>query len=105
MQKPFQTAIFIFNFLNKQDMKEGAYIGAIVAFLVYLMLPIYSDDGMPASIIPTGHAVSSTTGLSTYVNNLPFSTIVFFALEVLGVSIGIVAQKVFSEAYRKQAKS
>ena len=80
-------------------MKEGAYIGAIIAFLVYLMLPIYGDNGTPASIIPTGAAVSSTTGFSTYVANLPFSTIVFFALEILGVSVGIVAQTVFKKAY------
>ena len=75
-------------------MKEGAYIGALVALLVYFMLPIYGDNGTPASIIPTGNAVSSTTGFSTYVSNLPFSMLIFFALEILGVSIGITAQMV-----------
>lgn len=80
-------------------MKEGAYIGAIIAFLVYMMLPIYGDNGTPASIIPTGAAVSSTTGFSTYVTNLPFSTVVFFALEILGVSMGILAQMVFRKMY------
>jgi len=80
-------------------MKEGAYIGAIVAFLVYFMLPIYGDDGTPASIIPTGNAVSSTTGFSTYVSNLPFSMLIFFALEILGISVGIASQMVLRKFY------
>ncbi len=75
-------------------MKEGAYIGALVALLVYVMLPIYGPDGTPASVIPTGNVISSTTGFSTYVSNLPFSTVVFFSLEILGVSLGIVSQMV-----------
>ena len=81
-------------------MKEGAYIGALVALLVYFMLPIYSDNGNPASIIPTGNAVSSTTGFSTYVTNLPFSMVIFFALEILGISIGAAAQMVLKSAYK-----
>ena len=80
-------------------MKEGAYIGALVALLVYFMLPIYGNNGTPASIIPTGNVVSSTTGFSTYVSNLPFSTIIFFALEILGVSIGIAAQVILKRVY------
>ncbi len=75
-------------------MKEGAYIGALVALLVYFMLPIYGPDGTPASVIPTGNVISSTTGFSTYVTNLPFSTVIFFSLEILGVSLGIVSQMV-----------
>ena len=81
-------------------MKEGAYFGAIVALLVYFMLPIYNSDGTPASIMPTGNVVSSTTGFNTYVTNLPFSTIIFFALEILGVSIGIAAQMVLKKVYK-----
>ena len=80
-------------------MKEGAYIGALVALLVYFMLPIYGNNGAPASIIPTGNAVSGTTGFSTYVSNLPFSTIIFFALEILGVSVGIAAQMILKRVY------
>ena len=75
-------------------MKEGAYAGALIALLVYFMLPIYADNGAPAKVIPTGNAISDTTGFSTYVSNLPFSMIVFFALEILGVSIGIASQMV-----------
>ena len=80
-------------------MREGAYIGALVALLVYFMLPIYGDNGTPASIIPTGNAVSGTTGFSTYVTNLPFSTIIFFALEILGVSVGIASQMILKRVY------
>ena len=80
-------------------MKEGAYIGALVALLVYFMLPIYGNNGAPASIIPTGNAVSGTTGFSTYVSNLPFSTVIFFALEILGVSIGIASQMILKRVY------
>ena len=80
-------------------MKEGAYIGALIALLVYFMLPIYGENGAPASIVPTGNAVSSTTGFSTYVSNLPFSTVIFFALEILGVSVGIASQMVLKRVY------
>ncbi len=75
-------------------MKEGAYLGALIALLVYFMLPIYGPNGTPASIIPTGNAISSTSGFSTYVTNLPLSMIIFFALEILGVSVGIASQMI-----------
>ena len=78
-------------------MREGAYIGALTALLIYFMLPIYGEDGIPAKIIPTGNAVSSTTGFSTYVTNLPFSMIIFFALEILGISVGIASQMILKE--------
>lgn len=80
-------------------MKEGAYIGAIVAFFVYLMLPIYGDNGVPVSIIPTGAAVSSTTGFSAYASNLPLSMVLFFALEIVGISVGIASQMIFKRIY------
>ncbi|MBS3101620.1 hypothetical protein J4204_05830 [Candidatus Woesearchaeota archaeon] len=80
-------------------MKEGAYIGALIALLVYFMLPIYGNNGAPASIIPTGNVVSSPTGFSTYVSNLPFSMIIFFALETLGVSLGIASQMILKKVY------
>ena len=86
-------------------MKEGVYIGAIMAFFVYLMLPIYGDNGAPASILPTGNVVSDENAFNNYVSNLPLSMIVFFALEILGVSVGIAAQSVLRKAYtQKQAK-
>lgn len=76
-------------------MKEGAYIGALVALLIYVMLPIYNNNGTPAFIIPTGNAISDTTGFNTYAANLPFSMIIFSALEILGISIGVAAQMAF----------
>ncbi len=81
-------------------MKEGAYIGALVALLVYIMLPIYGEEGAPATILPTGNAVSSPTGFATYVSNLPFSMIVFFALEILGISVGAASQMVLRNVYK-----
>lgn len=80
-------------------MKEGALIGAMAALLVYFMLPMYGNNGAPVSIIPTGNAVSSPTGFSTYVTNLPFSMVVFFALEVIGISVGIASQIVLRRLY------
>ncbi len=80
-------------------MREGAYIGALIALLVYFMLPIYGDNGAPATIVPTGNAVSSTTGFSAYVSNLPFGMVVFFALEILGIAIGIASQMVLKRFY------
>ncbi len=85
----------------KRFMKEGAYIGALVALLVYFMLPIYGDNGTPATIVPTGNAVSSTTGFITYVSNLPLSMIIFFALEILGISVGIAGQMVLKQTTKK----
>lgn len=81
-------------------MKEGAYIGALAALLVYFMLPIHSDGGTPAKIIPTGYATSSPTGFATYVGNLPFSMIVFFALEIIGISVGIASQMILKKVYK-----
>ncbi len=81
-------------------MKEGAYIGALIALIVYLMLPIYGDNGAPASIIPTGNTISSPQAFSSYVNNLPLSMIIFFALEILGVSVGIISQMIFKKVYK-----
>ena len=86
-------------------MKEGAYIGAIVAFFVYLFLPIYGDNGAPASILPTANVVSDAGYFNSYVNNLPFSMAVFFALEILGVSLGIAAQMVFKNTYKPKQQS
>ena len=86
-------------------MKQGAYFGAIVALIVYVMLPIYGDNGAPANILPTGNVVSSTTGFSTYVSNLPFSMIIFFALIILGISAGITAQMVFRKYYQQKQQS
>lgn len=83
-------------------MREGAYIGALVALIVYFMLPIYGDNGAPATIIPTGNAISSPTSFSTYVSNLPFSMIIFFALEIVGVSVGIASQMVLRNIYRNK---
>ena len=74
-------------------MKEGAIFGAVAAFFVYMMLPIYGDNGIPAGILPTANVVSGA-GYSNYLANLPFSMIVFFSLEILGVSLGIAAQMI-----------
>jgi len=79
-------------------MKEGAYIGAIAALIIYFMLPIYGPNGAPATIVPTGNAISSTTGFSTYVTNLPFSMVLFFALEIMGISVGMASQAVLKKA-------
>jgi len=80
-------------------MKEGAYIGAIVALLVYFMLPIYGDNGAPASVLPTGNVVSDTNAFDAYVGNLPFSMMIFFALEILGISVGIASQMILKKVY------
>ena len=82
-------------------MKEGAAIGGLIAFMVYLLLPIYADNGQPASIFPTANVVSDSGSFTGYVNNLPLSMIVFFALELLGISIGITAQIVLGKASQK----
>ncbi len=82
-------------------MKEGAYIGAIVALFVYFMLPIYGDNGAPASIMPTANVISNTGSMNVYVSNLPFSMIIFFGLELLGVSLGITAQMLLTRANKK----
>lgn len=85
-------------------MKEGAYVGALVALLVYFMLPIYTESG-PAKIIPTGNAISDATGFSTYVSNLPFSMIVFFALEILGISVGAASQMILKKVHQEKSNN
>ena len=83
-------------------MKEGAYAGALVALLVYFMLPIYGPNGAPATIIPTGNAISDATGFATYVSNLPFSMVIFFALELLGISVGAASQMVLKKVQQEK---
>lgn len=83
-------------------MKEGAYAGAVIALLVYFMLPIYAPNGEPASLFPTGNVVSDPAAYSSYVTNLPFSMIIFFALEILGISAGMASQMVLRHAYKNQ---
>ena len=80
-------------------MKEGAFIGALIGLIVYFMLPIYGNDGVPAGVLPTGNAVSSTAGFSNYVGNLPFSTLIFISLIVLGIAVGIAAQLILKQVY------
>jgi len=82
-------------------MKEGAYAGALIALLVYFMLPIYGPNGESASIIPTGNAISDPAAFSAYTSNLPFSMLIFFALEVLGISVGIASQMFLKNANRQ----
>jgi hypothetical protein len=83
-------------------MKEGAYAGAIIALLVYFMLPIYADNGAQATIIPTANAVGPA-GFSGYVKNLPSSTMIFVALEILGISVGIAAQMILNKSYNQNS--
>jgi len=80
-------------------MKEGAYIGAIIALLVYFMFPIYDNNGAPATIIPTGNVISDPVAFSGYVSNLPSSMLIFFALETLGISVGIASQMILRHVY------
>lgn len=100
-----QNKNLINNLSNNKNMKEGAYIGALVALLVYFMLPIYADNGAPAKIIPTGNAISDATGFSTYVSNLPFSMVVFFALEILGISVGAASQMMLKKMHQENPSS
>jgi hypothetical protein len=78
-------------------MKEGAIIGALAAFFVYMLLPIYGTGGAEASLIPTANVVSDPSSMASYVNNLPFSMVVFFSLEVIGISVGIASQYVLKK--------
>ena len=80
-------------------MKEGAFIGAVIALLVYVALPVYVDNGQPATIFPTAAVVADTPSFNNYLSNLPVSMILFFALELLGVSLGITSQIVLKKAY------
>ena len=69
-------------------------IGAVAALFVYMMLPIYGDNGAPATLLPTGNAVSNPGAYSEYVSNVPFSMLIFVSLEILGVSVGIASQMI-----------
>jgi len=73
-------------------MKQGIIFGEIIGILVYTMLPIYSAEGQRASLLPTGNVVDDPQGISRYVSALPFSMMIFFILEVLGVGLGVAAE-------------
>ena len=80
-------------------MKEGAVFGAVMALFLYMFLPIYGSNGIEASILPTGNVVADQEAAKGFISNLPFSTIIFISLELMGISLGIVAQRLFSEYY------
>ncbi len=80
-------------------MKEGMLFGAVLGLLVYLLVPIYSTDGVQANLLPTGNVVSDITNYNSYVANLPFSMIVFVSLEILGMGIGVIGQWVLRHSY------
>ena len=73
-------------------MKEGIIFGMVLGLLVYFMLPIYSAEGYRASLLPTGNVVDSPNGMAVYVSNLPFSTVTFVVLELLGAGLGAISQ-------------
>ncbi len=81
-------------------MKEGAIFGALVALFVYVLLPIYGNNGEPAALLPTANAVKDPSAYSAYVANLPFSMVIFFGLEILGISAGIGSQLVLRKFYK-----
>jgi len=83
-------------------MKEGAILGALAAFFVYMLLPIYGSNGAHIGLMPTGNAVSDPATFASYMENLPLSMLVFFSLEVLGVSIGIASQVILKKTASQQ---
>ena len=81
-------------------MKNGAIFGALIGLFVYMMLPIYGNNGMEATLLPTGHVISDPHAYNNYVSNLPFSTVIFFALEILGIALGITAEIVIGRSVK-----
>ncbi len=77
--------------------KNGAMIGATIAFLFYVFLTsITPIEGK--SIIPTANAVSDPVAKALYVNGLPTAMIVFISLEVVGMILGVIGYKILSES-------
>ena len=74
----------------------------MAAFFVYMLLPIYGSNGMHIGLMPTGNVVSDPSTFAAYMENLPFSMLVFFSLEVLGVSVGIASQVMLKKSTSMQ---
>ncbi len=77
--------------------KNGAIIGATVAFLFYAFLTsITSLDGK--SVIPTAQVISDPVAKALYLNGLPTAMIVFISLEVVGMILGVIGYKILAES-------
>ncbi len=79
------------------SVKNGALVGATLAFLFYVFLTsITSLEGK--SVIPTANAVSDPVAKALYVNGLPTAMIVFISLEVVGMILGVIGYKILAES-------
>jgi hypothetical protein len=82
--------------------KNGAIIGATVAFLFYAFLSnITPLEGK--SIIPTAQVVSDPVAKAMYLNGLPTAMIVFISLEVVGMILGVIGYKILVESTTQPA--
>jgi len=70
-------------------LKNGAIIGATVAFLFYAFLSMITPfEGR--SVFPTAHAISDSGAMALYVQGLPASMIIFISLEIIGTVLGAI---------------
>jgi hypothetical protein len=75
--------------------KNGAIVGATVAFLFYMFLTIISPtDGL--SVLPTANVIGDPALKSAYLQNLPVSIIVFLSLELVGIILGVIGHRIIS---------
>ena len=77
--------------------KNGAIVGATIAFLFYAFLTSITPlDGK--SVIPTAQVISDPVAKALYVNGLPTAMIVFISLEVVGMILGIIGYRILAES-------
>jgi len=77
--------------------KNGAMIGATIAFLFYALLSTITPlEGK--SVLPTAQVISDPVAKALYLNGLPASIIVFLSLEFVGVILGVIGYKILVES-------
>ena len=84
-------------------LKNGAIIGATVAFLFYAFLSMITPfEGR--SVFPTAHAISDSGAMALYVQGLPASMIIFISLEVIGTVLGAIGYRIIVGSTQKEKK-
>ncbi|HIH05541.1 TPA: hypothetical protein HA281_06190 [Candidatus Woesearchaeota archaeon] len=75
------------------SLKNGAIIGATVAFLFYVFLSMATPlEGK--SVFPTAHVIGDPEAMQQYTQGLPVSMIMFISLEVVGMILGVIGYRI-----------
>lgn len=81
--------------------KNGAIIGATIAFIFYIFLSVVTPlEGK--SVFPTAYVIGDEGAMEQYAKNLPSSMIIFISLEVVGMVLGAIGYRIIVDSSKKK---